>query len=123
MAMMGVTFGGTIEQKLEVSFQLFDEDGNGELDEQEIKKMLELTTKAFIKRQRSQRNSSPAKRNVATTDGENVEISEQLRQQIDQIVKEVLAKIDVDGNGTISLEEFKQGFSKHPDICAFFRQF
>ena len=40
--MMGLTHGGSMEQKLKASFQMFDADGNGNLDPQEIKEMFLL---------------------------------------------------------------------------------
>jgi hypothetical protein len=68
MALMGVSFGGTIDDKLEgnpwlrdslpiyplssftcaASFRLFDEDGNGELDRQEVERMLILVMKSMV---------------------------------------------------------------------------
>ena len=37
-----VTHGGTIEQKLKASFEMFDKDGNGELSKVEVREMFML---------------------------------------------------------------------------------
>jgi Ca2+-binding EF-hand superfamily protein len=39
LAMMGVSHGGTIEQKLRASFELFDKNGDGVLSKDEIRDM------------------------------------------------------------------------------------
>ena len=42
---------------------------------------------------------------------------------VDSIVAAVFAQIDKNGDGDISLEEFRLGFHEHPEICGFFKQF
>ncbi|ELR18137.1 EF hand domain containing protein [Acanthamoeba castellanii str. Neff] len=107
MALMGVSFGGTIDDKLEASFRLFDEDGNGELDRQEVERMLILVMKSMLKKM-----SAPSEQVLKAREAE-----------IQRIIDEIFAKVDADNSGTIDLEEFKVGFKEHPDICNFFKQF
>jgi len=51
MALMGVTFGGTIEQKLQASFEIFDKDGNGQLSKDEVRQMLIMVVKQVTRAQ------------------------------------------------------------------------
>eukprot|EP00005_Dracoamoeba_jomungandri_P007060 CAMPEP_0174275226 /NCGR_PEP_ID=MMETSP0439-20130205/59539_1 /TAXON_ID=0 /ORGANISM="Stereomyxa ramosa, Strain Chinc5" /LENGTH=194 /DNA_ID=CAMNT_0015367311 /DNA_START=30 /DNA_END=614 /DNA_ORIENTATION=+ len=109
MALMGVSFGGDTDEKLKASFELFDEDGNGELDREEVERMLTLVMKSMMRR--------------ASPPGTKIEISEKRKAEINRIINEIFEKVDVDHNGTIDIDEFKEGFKEHPDICNFFKQF
>lgn len=130
MALMGVVFGGDIEEKLTgkipshfppppstltlgiASFKLFDEDGNGVLDRQEVEKMLVLVTKSVLRRRFPEQAKNP-----------EFDIGDSNRDQLKTIVDEIFNKVDVDKSGTIDEEEFKAGFREHPKICQFFKQF
>jgi len=105
--MMGLTHGGSIEQKLKASFQMFDSDGNGTLDPQEIKEMFLLIV--------NQRRGLSIK-------GDLPPLDEKTLAAIDNVVKLIFSQIDTDKSGTISYDEFIEGYSKHNDICSFFKQ-
>jgi len=119
MALMGVTFGGTVEDKLEASFNMFDKDGDGELDRDEIEQMVLMATRVVV---RKQYNAGKA-RNKRATGSTEVDIPPELHAKIKEIINEIFDKVDKDGNGKLSREEFKQGFAEHNDICSFFKQF
>eukprot|EP00005_Dracoamoeba_jomungandri_P005160 CAMPEP_0174261336 /NCGR_PEP_ID=MMETSP0439-20130205/11370_1 /TAXON_ID=0 /ORGANISM="Stereomyxa ramosa, Strain Chinc5" /LENGTH=204 /DNA_ID=CAMNT_0015345793 /DNA_START=27 /DNA_END=641 /DNA_ORIENTATION=- len=121
MALMGVTFGGSVEEKLEASFNLFDKDGNGELDETEVEEMLLMATRAVVRKQFNA--SKHTQTNKVATGQTQVDIPDQLKEKIKAIVATIFEKVDTDGNGSISKEEFQEGFTQHPEICAFFKQF
>jgi Ca2+-binding EF-hand superfamily protein len=40
--MLAVTYGGTVEQKLQASFRLFDKNNNGDISKHEMADMLKL---------------------------------------------------------------------------------
>lgn len=105
MALMGVTFGGDIDEKLEASFQLFDEDGNGELSQEEVERMATMVFKSMLSR------------------AGGGELTSKHKKEIKQIVKEIFKNVDKDGSGSLDKEEFKKGFKEHPEMCRFFKQF
>lgn len=108
----GISEGGSIEEKLEASFRIFDADGSGTLSADEVEHMFQLAVKTNLQIQ-------------ANNAGENapvVILDEDLKNEIKTIVKEIFEKVDTDGNNTLSLEEFKAGFTNHQDICSFFNQ-
>ena len=51
-----------------------------------------------------------------------IELDPEISREIKGIVSEIFERVDTDRSGTLSLEEFKEGFAKHPDICGFFNQ-
>lgn len=121
LSLMGITFGGSVEEKLQASFRLFDKDGDGELDADEIENMLMMATRAVVRKQYNA--SQQQAHNKIATGKTEVEIPEPLRLKIKEIVAEIFEKVDTDGNGKLSLEEFTNGFAEHPEICSFFKQF
>eukprot|EP01087_Luapelamoeba_hula_P023404 TRINITY_DN8587_c0_g1_i1.p1 TRINITY_DN8587_c0_g1~~TRINITY_DN8587_c0_g1_i1.p1 ORF type:complete len:225 (-),score=56.43 TRINITY_DN8587_c0_g1_i1:59-646(-) len=109
MALMGVSLGANIDEKLRASFNLFDEDGNGTLDKEEVEKMMSMVMRSVLRR------SLPA--------GSPVDLTAEHIAEVKKIVNDIFDKVDTDGNGSLDFQEFRTGFSEHPDICAFFRQF
>jgi Ca2+-binding EF-hand superfamily protein len=77
--------------------------------------MLVMTTRSVMRRHLAETGEK--------VEGSKLTLSGALEQQISNIVENIFLKVDTDGSGKLSLEEFKVGFAKHPDICAFFRQF
>lgn len=84
------------------SFQLFDEDGNGELSEAEIERMLLMATRAVVrKRYNTHEDTKRATGNTAVT------IPDELKGRIKEIVKEIFRQIDQDGVRTAVLVNLK----------------
>jgi len=115
LAMMGVTHGGTLEQKLNASFELFDKDASGDLSRDEIKEMFVMIVK---QKKRAASQKSPG--GAATAD---VVLDAKSMAAIETVINTVFDRIDADHSGTIDRTEFLDGFSKHPDVCGFFKQF
>jgi Ca2+-binding EF-hand superfamily protein len=79
----------------QASFNLFDEDGNGELSEDEIERMLLMATRAVVrKRYNTHEDTKKATGNTAVT------IPDELKGRIEEIVREIFRKIDKDGVST-----------------------
>eukprot|EP01106_Pelomyxa_sp_JSP_P000329 TRINITY_DN104_c0_g1_i2.p1 TRINITY_DN104_c0_g1~~TRINITY_DN104_c0_g1_i2.p1 ORF type:complete len:171 (+),score=42.28 TRINITY_DN104_c0_g1_i2:106-618(+) len=100
LTMMGVAQGGTTEQKLEATFEVYDKNGDGTLSRDEIKDMV-LTV---VKTKRG------------AVDAKSLEA-------IDRTVATVFTVVDTDHNGVLDKAEFIKGFSEHPEVCGFFKQF
>jgi len=112
---MGLSSGGSLEQKLQGSFMLFDKDHNGELERDEvINCFLTLLYSSLYKREMEANHGAKPK---------GITISEKQKMEITTVVNEIFTSIDTDGNGTIDIEEFVQGFSSHPELCQPMMQF
>ncbi|KAM4545017.1 guanylate cyclase activator 1d [Odontesthes bonariensis] len=88
IAAVSLLLKGEINQKLKWYFKLFDQDGNGKIDKDELETI--FTAIQDITRNRS--------------------------KEPDQIVALIFEKIDVKGEGEMTLEEFIDGAKEHPDI-------
>ena len=116
LALMGVTFGGTVQQKLRASFAIFDKDGNGSLSKDEVRDMLRMVIVQVMRAQfRSTHGKSAAKSATVLDAAANA--------KIDQVVEEVFDRVDKDKSGSIDIDEFEKGFSENPEMLAFFKQF
>lgn len=52
-----------------------------------------------------------------------VTVSDAKVQDIKQLVKEIFDRVDENKDGQLSIEEFKIGFSKYPELCQYFLQY
>lgn len=115
LALMGVTFGGTVQQKLRASFAIFDKDGNGTLSKDEVRDMLRMVIQQVMRAQHRQATGKvPPKGNL---------LDDAANAKIDQVVEEVFDRVDADKSGAIDVNEFESGFSENPQMLAFFKQF
>lgn len=70
--------------------------------------------------QRLQENRN---RMIHKVDGSKpVEITKSLQAEVASLIKQIFDKVDTNKDGKLSLQEFKTGFSEHPDICMLFKQ-
>ncbi|XP_062328288.1 guanylyl cyclase-activating protein 1-like [Osmerus eperlanus] len=88
IAAVSLMLKGEINQKLKWYFKLFDQDGNGKIDKDE----LETIFKAIQ------------------------DITRDYSIPPEEIVTLIYEKIDVNGEGELTLEEFISGAKDHPDI-------
>ncbi|XP_067279439.1 guanylate cyclase activator 1d [Pseudorasbora parva] len=88
IAAVSLMLKGEINQKLKWYFKLFDQDGNGKIDKDELETI-------FTAIQDITRN-----RDIVP----------------EEIVTLIYEKIDVNGEGELTLEEFIEGAKEHPDI-------
>lgn len=116
LTMMGVLHWGSIEQKLKASFSLFDKNGDGQLSPKEINEMFV----SMVKQKRAGELSEKTKTKVLTS---TITLSEKDLDSINRVVLTVFEKVDTDKSGEIDYQEFITGFTTHPDICGFFKQF
>ncbi|KAJ3441769.1 calcineurin b [Anaeramoeba flamelloides] len=82
---------GTFEDRLKLTFQVYDIDGDGGIDKNE----LELILKACLK--------------------ENFRIKLS-QKELEQIIDQTFLEIDTDNNGKIDFEEYAEYATKHPKI-------
>ena len=116
LMMMGVTNFGTTEQKLKASFTLFDRNGDEQLSKEEVKEMLVSVVKQRIALQHFNTKGKHIPADSVVLDAKDLDT-------ISKIVEEVFAKVDTDKSGFLDYQEFVAGFSNHPDVCNFFKQF
>ncbi|XP_024859319.1 guanylyl cyclase-activating protein 3, partial [Kryptolebias marmoratus] len=88
IAAVSLLLKGEINQKLKWYFKLFDQDGNGKIDKEELETI--FTAIQDITRNR---DIDP-----------------------EEIVTLIFERIDVKGEGEMTLEEFIEGAREHPDI-------
>ncbi|XP_007540993.1 guanylate cyclase activator 1d [Poecilia latipinna] len=93
IAAISLLLKGEINQKLKWYFKLFDQDGNGKIDKDELETI--FTAIQDITRNR---DIDP-----------------------EEIVTLIYEKIDVKGEGELTLEEFIDGAKEHPDIMDMLR--
>jgi hypothetical protein len=84
----------------------------GSLSAEEVESMFQLAVKTSLQIQA----------NSADSEAPVVILDDDLKNEIREMVKEIFLKVDTDGNNTLSLQEFQDGFANHPDICGFFNQ-
>jgi len=116
LIMCGMTRARTVEQRLGASFELFDENGDGVISQDEVRKILRLLVQQKMALARFQETGRKCSASSQVLDDKTL-------ASIDRIVDLTFAKVDTDHNGTIDKDEFIQGFATHPEICSFFKQF
>ncbi|XP_063061989.1 guanylyl cyclase-activating protein 1-like [Engraulis encrasicolus] len=88
IAAVSLLLKGEVNQKLKWYFKLFDQDGNGKIDREEM----ETIFKAIQ------------------------DITRKYDPPPEEIVELIYTKVDVHGEGELTLEEFISGAKEHPDI-------
>uniref|UniRef100_A0AAZ1XN22 Guanylyl cyclase-activating protein 2 n=1 Tax=Oreochromis aureus TaxID=47969 RepID=A0AAZ1XN22_OREAU len=92
VAALNLVFRGDLEHKLRWSFKVYDKDGNGYVDRNELRhnfiyflillKLFDNTSDSYL--------------------------------TVDEVVDRILAAVDTDGDGTVSMEEFIRGAQQDP---------
>ena len=86
-----MTNAGTAEEKLKVAFRMYDLDGNGELD---VDEMIKIVQDIY------------AMQRVYSKLGANIE---RPTESAEETAKQIFAQIDENGDGTLTEEEFLTG--------------
>jgi len=92
---LSVMTRGDPNEKLEFAFSMYDLDGNGFIDKEEMTQIMEAFYKLV---------------------GPLVTFSGKKYESPQQLVDEFFDTMDANGDGKISLEEYKEGALKNPDI-------
>jgi len=112
---MGLSSGGSIEQKLQGSFMLFDKDHNGELERGEVIGCFQTLLHSSLYKHYVETHGGKKPKELSLTEAQMTEIS--------TIVGQLFDSLDQDKNGTIDMEEFVNGFKSHPELCQPMMQF
>ncbi|XP_004558139.1 guanylyl cyclase-activating protein 2 [Maylandia zebra] len=93
VAALNLVFRGDLEHKLRWSFKVYDKDGNGYVDRNELRSIIDSIYRV---KKISKDNTSDSYLTV------------------DEVVDRILAAVDTDGDGTVSMEEFIRGAQQDP---------
>ncbi|XP_063327208.1 guanylyl cyclase-activating protein 2-like [Pelmatolapia mariae] len=93
VAALNLVFRGDLEHKLRWSFKVYDKDGNGYVDRNELRSIIDSIYRI---KKISKDNTSDSYLSV------------------DEVVDRILAAVDTDGDGTVSMEEFIRGAQQDP---------
>ncbi|KYQ89745.1 calcium-binding protein [Tieghemostelium lacteum] len=99
---------GSVEEKLELSFKAYDLDGNGYITKNELSQMFQ---QAWI--------SGFKALSIQTNEDVNRDDLNNFSEEMAQIFAEgAFSSLDINGDGKLSLSEFKQFALSHPKITA-----
>lgn len=101
ISVLSILQRGTAEEKLEMSFHIYDLDGDGSITREELKKIVEAIFKV-----RSISGDAVASSNDHTW-----------WKTPDQFVDHLFKELDANGDGKITLQEYKNGALRDPNIC------
>jgi len=98
---------GTLKQKLEACFALYDTSRDGKLELSELEDCLRFLSRVTIEVN-------------LKDDKEREEKKPQLEEQVKTLAKGVMDLVDTDKSGTIEMEEFADAFEKYPNLKELF---
>ncbi|XP_068596509.1 guanylyl cyclase-activating protein 2-like [Brachionichthys hirsutus] len=93
VAALNLVFRGNLEHKLRWSFKVYDKDNNGFVDKDELRSIIDSIHR-LKKGSQTEANDS--------------------QLTLDEVVDRLLASVDSDGDGQISVEEFLKGAQQDP---------
>ncbi|KND03474.1 uncharacterized protein SPPG_00957 [Spizellomyces punctatus DAOM BR117] len=94
---LSVFMKGTPEEKMELSFRLYDMDKSGSIEPRELIKIMSQMYSAFYNEDQS--------------------------QKIKELVHQIFEDLDINGDGSLSLKEYKLMALKEPMMIDFIEQF
>ena len=141
---MGLSNGGSMEQKLQGSFMLFDKDHNGQLERDEVITCFQTLLHSSLYKRYVETHDGKKPKDLALTDAQKTEITTVVGALFDALDADKVCpcllhfplahlklarKLTLSSffvclqNGTIDMEEFVNGFKTHPDLCQPLMQF
>ncbi|XP_030016015.1 guanylyl cyclase-activating protein 2-like [Sphaeramia orbicularis] len=93
VAALNLVFRGDLEHKLRWSFKVYDKDGNGYVDKDELRSIIDSIYR--VKK------------------GPKTDINE-MQLTLDEVVDRILEAVDADGDGQITVDEFIKGAQQEP---------
>ncbi|XP_026233521.1 guanylyl cyclase-activating protein 2-like [Anabas testudineus] len=100
VAALNLVFRGDLEHKLRWSFKVYDKDGNGYVEKDELRSIIDSIYR--LKR-------------VSKTDTSEPQFT------LDEVVDRILQAVDSDGDGKINMEEFIKGAQQDPWLLSMFK--
>mmetsp|Transcript_9918 Transcript_9918/g.14614 ORF Transcript_9918/g.14614 Transcript_9918/m.14614 type:complete len:195 (-) Transcript_9918:78-662(-) len=97
---IGIKKNGSLNDKILLAFNMFDIDGNGTIEYDEMLKLI----------------SSLFKMIASKSHGDNPKVMEKMESQAKERVDHIFSKMDVNGDGELTLEEFTQGCHRDKEI-------
>lgn len=143
---MGLSNGGSVEQKLRGSFMLFDKDHNGQLERDEVITCFQTLLHSSLYKRYVETHDGKKPKDLVLTDAQKTEISTVVGALFDTLdVDKVCSSFSSNAlftfavlfsshlsqphfspkpqSGTIDMDEFVNGFKTHPDLCQPMMQF
>ena len=105
----GVTYHGSYEQKIRLTFKLYDKDNSGALDKEELREMMVSVVKVGMNL-----------REVEKGNAAGIEIPEELLSEIIRESDEILELLDDDKSGTLDIDEVLEGCALNKNILKIF---
>ncbi|XP_037553624.1 guanylyl cyclase-activating protein 2 [Nematolebias whitei] len=100
VAALNLVFRGDLEHKLRWSFKVYDKDGNGFVDRSELRSIIDSISR--IKKRSKTEVSEP-------------------HLTVDEVVDRILEAVDIDHDGTVSMDEFIKGAQQDPWVLSMLR--
>ena len=143
---MGLSNGGSVEQKLRGSFMLFDKDHNGQLERDEVITCFQTLLHSSLYKRYVETHDGKKPKDLVLTDAQKTEISTVVGALFDTLdVDKVCSSFSSNAlfafavlfsshlsqphfspkpqSCTIDMDEFVNGFKTHPDLCQPMMQF
>ncbi|XP_061638585.1 guanylyl cyclase-activating protein 3 isoform X2 [Phyllopteryx taeniolatus] len=118
IAAISLLLKGEVNQKLKWYFKLFDQDGNGKIDKDEMETIFKYGCMA-VRQCRcifSVLGHKPHAPEQSISHQAIQDITRSYEIPPEEIVTLIYKRIDVNGEGELTLEEFISGAREHPDI-------
>ncbi|KAK2853694.1 hypothetical protein Q5P01_006355 [Channa striata] len=100
VAALNLVFRGDLEHKLRWSFKVYDKDGNGYVDKDELRSIIDSIYRL--------------KKCSKTDMGDS-------QMKLDEVVDRIIQAVDSDGDGKINVEEFIRGAQQDPWLLSMFK--
>ncbi|XP_029001035.1 guanylyl cyclase-activating protein 2-like [Betta splendens] len=100
VAALNLVFRGDLEHKLRWSFKVYDKDGNGYVEKEELRAIVDSIYRV----------KKSSKKDMADS-----------KFTLDEVVDRIMKAVDSDGDGKINMEEFIRGAQQDPWLLSMFK--